>query len=137
MQQKQYSDSDHLLPAMRMTALSAGSRTSPDADLERLTRWCLGRFQGNVSPGRAEEHSSLLLSSDADLSRRRGREVTDIACNRVKAFGTVSKLLYICCQSLDSTFHCHHKSIRGNIYWKNNFHHSSTFQTCRVDVKAH
>lgn len=38
LQQRQYFDSDFLLPAMRMTALSAGSRTSPDADLERLTR---------------------------------------------------------------------------------------------------
>uniref|UniRef100_A0AAV2MBE1 Uncharacterized protein n=1 Tax=Knipowitschia caucasica TaxID=637954 RepID=A0AAV2MBE1_KNICA len=39
-------------------ALSAASRTSPEADLERLTLWCLGRFQGKVSPG----HGALLLS---------------------------------------------------------------------------
>lgn len=42
---------EHFLPAMRITALSAGSRTSPDADLERLILWCLARFQGKVSPG--------------------------------------------------------------------------------------
>lgn len=47
-----------ILPAMRITALSAGSRTSPEADLERLTLWCLERFQGRVSPGQG----TLLLS---------------------------------------------------------------------------
>lgn len=47
-----------ILPAMRITALSAGSRTSPEADLERLTLWCLDRFQGRVSPGQG----TLLLS---------------------------------------------------------------------------
>lgn len=44
------------VPAIRMTALSAGSRTSADADLEHLTCWCLERFQGSVSP------AALLLS---------------------------------------------------------------------------
>lgn len=44
----------NIVPAMRMTALSAGSSTSPEADLERLMRWCLGRFQGSVSPGDGE-----------------------------------------------------------------------------------
>lgn len=66
---------DSPLPAMRMTALSAGSRTSPDADLERLTRWCLAKFHGSVSPGKGEVLSSLGLSSDADLSLRRGRDM--------------------------------------------------------------
>ena len=56
--------------AMRMTALSAGSRMPPDADLERFRRWCLGRFHGNVSPGDGElvMLSSLELSSDAALT---------------------------------------------------------------------
>lgn len=36
---------------MRITALSAGSRTSPEVDLERLILWCLDRFHGRVSPG--------------------------------------------------------------------------------------
>lgn len=97
LQQKQHSDLHP--PAMRMTALSAGSRTSPDADLERLTRWCLAKFQGRVSPGKVEEHSSLLLSSDADLSRRRGREATDISCNkfsnRVRLFGIHVFYMYL------------------------------------------
>lgn len=39
------------LPAMRITALSAGSRTSPEVDFERLILWCLDRFHGRVSPG--------------------------------------------------------------------------------------
>lgn len=69
------------LPAMRMTALSAGSSTSPDADLERLTRWCLARFHGSVSPGKGEVLNSLGLSSDADLSLRRGGR--DMAWNKV------------------------------------------------------
>lgn len=66
------------IPAIRMTALSAGSRTSPDADLERLTRWCLARFHGKVSPGKVEELRSLALSSDADRSsiRRRPPDMT-------------------------------------------------------------
>lgn len=62
----------NFVPAMRMTALSAGSSTSPEADLERLMRWCFGRFQGNVSPGDGEkltEVRSLELSSDAALTR--------------------------------------------------------------------
>lgn len=62
----------NILPAMRMTALSAGSRTSPEADLERLIRWCLGKFQGRVSPGDGEQLTklrSLELSSDAALTR--------------------------------------------------------------------
>lgn len=55
-----------------MTALSAGSSTSPEADLERFMRWCLGRFHGSVSPGEGEtvtELRSLELSSDAALTR--------------------------------------------------------------------
>lgn len=48
---------------MRITALSAGSRTSPEADLERLILWCLGRFQGNVSPGQGTRAVSPSLSS--------------------------------------------------------------------------
>lgn len=63
-----------------MTALSAGSRTSPDADLERLTRWCLGRFHGKVSPGECEELRSLALSSDADRSSIR-RRPPDMTCD--------------------------------------------------------
>lgn len=54
---------EHGLPAMRITALSAGSRTSPDADLERLILWCLGRFQGKVSPGEGTLAVSPSLSS--------------------------------------------------------------------------
>lgn len=41
----------HSPPAIRMTALSAGSSTSAEADLERLTFWYLDKFQGSVSPG--------------------------------------------------------------------------------------
>lgn len=62
----------NIIPAIRMTALSAGSRTSPEADFDLLMRWCLGRFQGNVSPGEGEqliEIRSLELSSDAALTR--------------------------------------------------------------------
>lgn len=47
---------------MRMTALSAGSSTSAEADLERLTFWYLDKFQGSVSPGTR----SLGLSSFRD-----------------------------------------------------------------------
>lgn len=54
---------------MRMTALSAGSSTSPEADLERFMRWCLGRFQGSVSPGDEQQVGSLELSSDEALMR--------------------------------------------------------------------
>ena len=54
---------------MRMTALSAGSSTSPDADLERLMRWCFGRFQGSVSPGDGAKLESLEMSSDEALTR--------------------------------------------------------------------
>lgn len=59
--------SSSFLPAMRMTALSAGSSTSPEADLERFMRWCLGRFQGNVSPGDEQQLGSLDVSSDEAL----------------------------------------------------------------------
>lgn len=48
-----------------MTALSAGSSTSPDADLERFMRWCLGRFQGSVSPGDIQQAGSVELSDEA------------------------------------------------------------------------
>lgn len=48
-----------------MTALSAGSSTSPDADLERFMRWCLGRFQGSVSPGDMQQAGSVELSDEA------------------------------------------------------------------------
>lgn len=61
-----------VLPAIRITALSAGSRTSPEADLDRFIRWCLGRFQGSVSPGtgeQLEEFRSTELSSDAARTR--------------------------------------------------------------------
>lgn len=51
---------------MRMTALSAGSSTSDEADLERLTVWYLDKFQGSVSPG----DRSLVLSSFRDNIRR-------------------------------------------------------------------
>lgn len=47
---------------MRMTALSAGSNTSAEADLERLTFWYMDKFQGSVSPG----VRSLVLSSFID-----------------------------------------------------------------------
>lgn len=123
---------------MRMTALSAGSRTSPDADLERLTRWCLAKFQGRVSPGKAEEHSSLLLSSDADLSRRRGRAVTDIACNKfsntVRLFG-IHDFLDICCQCLDSILH--HRHQESGEYLLEERCSSLQYISSRVNAKAH
>jgi len=57
---------------MRMTALSAGSSTSPVDDLERFTRCSLDRFQGRVSPahgGGAASSSGGSGGGGAGLSR--------------------------------------------------------------------
>lgn len=55
---------------MRITALSAGSRTSPEADLERLTLWSLDRFQGRVSPADGTPYFSSQVSSNGVRSLR-------------------------------------------------------------------
>lgn len=53
--------------------------------------------------------------------------------NRLRLFG-IHVFLYVCWKGLDSTLHHHHQNIRGNMYWKNDVHLSSTFpETCTVE----
>lgn len=52
------------LPAIRSTALSAGSSTEPPW-IFLLERSCLGRFQGKVSPGAGDAEPDFWLKSSS------------------------------------------------------------------------
>ncbi|KAJ7410512.1 hypothetical protein WISP_107916 [Willisornis vidua] len=73
---------------MRMTALSAGSRTVPlpAAALARWERWCLPRFQGSVSPAPGEPLLPLELSSAIAAGSRLPADPG--SCGRGVASGT-------------------------------------------------